>query len=125
MKNVMSDFFDFKKLVPVALEKYMLSREARAGRVCARFRILAEELIPLGNGNFDNATISEATLKDLKKEVGEIVKPKYFKGGTLYVSVPSSIWAQRVFVHRHQLITRLNEELGDSEVKEIRTVVEM
>ena len=100
----MNDFFDFKNLFPAVLRKYKMSREARAGQVCTRFKVLAEDV--MGEGS------------------SEVVSAKFFKNNTLYISVPSSVWAQRVFNFRHQIITRLNEELGSEEVYEIRTVLD-
>lgn len=96
----MNDFIDFKKLIPQALLKYKLNREARAAQICSGYGRLAKDF------GLDDA------------------KAKYFKGHTLYVSVPSSIEAQRLFNHRHDILTRLNEELGKEEIFEIRTVLE-
>ena len=99
----MSDFLDFKKFLPKALEKYKVTREARAALICNRFREIAPGII---GGD--------------SKEI----HPKFFKGHTLYIAVPNSIWAQRVYVHRHDLIMKLNLEAGNEEVHDIRTVVE-
>ncbi len=96
----MNDFIDFKKLIPQALLKYKLNREARAAQICSGYGRLAKDL-----------GIEDA-------------KAKFFKGHTLYISVPSSIAAQRVFNHRHDILTKLNVELGKEEIFEIRTVLE-
>lgn len=99
----MSNFVNFRDFLPKAIAKYNVSRETRAAHVCARFRKLAPNVI------------GEDSLKH--------ISPKFFKHGTLYVRVPSSIWAQRVYVHRHELMIQLN--LDDSlQVKDIRTLVE-
>ena len=100
----MSEFLDFKRFLPKALNKYNMSRQARAATVCKRFR----ELAP---GMMGDEAASHAV-------------PKFFKHGRLTIAVPSSLWAQHVYVHRHELITRINLELGEGTVKEIRTVVE-
>lgn len=99
----MSDFIDFKKFLPKALEKYKVTREARAALICNRFREIAPGIIGGDSGD---------------------VKPKFFKGHVLYIAVPSSIWAQRVYVHRHDIIMKLNLEAGSEVVHDIRTVVE-
>ncbi len=101
----MDDFFSFAELVPKALAKYKIEREARAALVCQRFRTLMPSI--------------------LGDDAGSSVKPKFVKGGTLYVSVPSSMWAQRVYVHRHELLVQLNLNMAEkSGVDDLRTVVE-
>ena len=100
----MNDFLPWQNFIPKALAQYKLTREARASLVCARFRQLAPDLIG--------------------EEARAAVKPKFFKGGVLYVAVPSSIWAQRVYVHRHELLLKLNLHLDKPYVHDLRTVVE-
>lgn len=102
----MGDFIPFLDLIPRTLARYKLDRQARAALICGRLR----ELLP--------------------KIVGEDapndgVHPKYFKGGVLMISVPNSVWAQRVIVHRHELLQRLNLYLEKPWVKDLRTVVEI
>ncbi len=99
----MNDFIDFKKFLPKALEKYKVTREARAALICNRFREMAPGII---GGDAHE------------------IHPKFFKGHTLYVAVPSSVWAQRVYVHRHDLIMKLNLDTESDLVHDIRTVVE-
>lgn len=101
----MNDFFSFTDLLPRAISKYKLDRQARATLVCKRFSDLMTSILG------DDST--------------GIVKAKFVKGGVLYVSVPSSIWAQRVYVHRHELLMKLNLNLGEmSGVEDLRTVLE-
>jgi Dna[CI] antecedent, DciA len=101
----MDDFFSFAELVPKALVKYKIEREARAALVCQRFRTLMPTV--------------------LGEDAPAAVKPKFVKGGTLYVAVPSSVWAQRVYVHRHELLVQLNLNMAEnSGVDDIRTQVE-
>jgi predicted nucleic acid-binding Zn ribbon protein len=101
----MNDFIHFSDFIPQALRKYKLTREARATLICARFRGLMPSVVG--------------------DDLPEAVQPKFFKGGVLYVSVPSSIWAQRIYVHRHDLLMKLNLHLGQDWVKDLRTVVEL
>lgn len=101
----MGDFIHFSEFIPKALARYKLNREARAALVCARFRDLLSGIVG----------------EDAAKEG---VKPKYFKNGILVVTVPSSIWAQQVYVHRHELLHRLNLYLEKEWVKDLRTIVE-
>ena len=100
----MSDFVPLKNLIPKAIANYRLTRQARAALICQHFRELAPRVIG----------------EDAKEEI----RPKYFKGGTLYIAVPNSTWAQRVYVHRHDIIMKLNLCLEKESVREIRTVVE-
>jgi len=100
----MNDFIHFSDFIPQALKKYRLTREARAGLVCARFRTILPTIVG----------------EDAKKEV----HPKFLKAGVLYVAVPNSVWAQRVYVHRHELLLKLNMHLGKEWVKDLRTIVE-
>ncbi len=98
----MSDFVDFKSLIPRALEKFRLGREARASLVCERFRLIAPVIVGQG--------------------CEELIHPKFVKNGVLYISVPSSIWAQKVFVKRHMLMEELNRE--KEIVKDLKVQVE-
>ena len=96
-------FQDLKSLLPKAMAKYNMTREARAAQVCSAFR----ELLP----------------RIVGEEAGEKVSPKFFRNGILYVSVPSSGWAQRVIIHRHELLTALRVRAEEVNVKDIRTQV--
>lgn len=101
----MNDFFHFADLVPKALAKYKIEREARAALVCQRFRTLMPSI--------------------LGEDANHSVKPKFVKGKVLYIAVPSSVWAQRVYVHRHELLMQLNLNMAEhSGVDDLRTVVE-
>lgn len=101
----MTDFFTFSELVPKALAKYKMEREARAALVCQRFRTLMPSI--------------------LGPDAATSIRPKFVKGKVLYVAVPSSVWAQVVYVHRHELLVQLNLNMAEhSGVSDLRTVVE-
>lgn len=100
----MNEFIHFKDLIPKALRKYQLDRQARAALICARFK----DLMP----------------KVVGEDAATEVSPKSFSNGMLLVRVPTSIWAQRVFVHRHELLTQLNLHLDEAWVKDLKVVVE-
>ncbi len=97
-------FIDFKKLLPGAIARYNVERETQAAHICERFREVAPSI--------------------LGKEGSTLMRPKYFKRGTLTIAVPSSLWAQRLVIHRHDLIMKLNLSLEHEWVNEIRPVVE-
>ncbi len=100
----MSDFQHFSRWIPKAIVRYNLSRQARAALICKRFRKLAPSI--------------------MGEDILKYIKPKYFKRGILYISVPNSLWAQHVFVHRHDLIMKLNLQLEKEWVHDIRTQVD-
>lgn len=99
----MKPFVQFQDFLPKVVAKYNASRQTQAALVCERFRQLAPGVVG----------------KDALQHIG----PKFFKHGTLYIRVPNSIWAQRVYVHRHELMIQLNLDEG-TKVKDIRTLVE-
>ena len=100
----MDEFVWSKDLIPKALAHYQVDRQARAALVCTRFRNIVTEIVG--------------------KDAEGIVKPKYVKSGVLYVAVPNSIWAQRVYVHRHELLTHINLASQKPLVEDLRTYVE-
>lgn len=100
----MNEFVHFSSFIPSALKKYKMTREARASLICARFRTIAPSIVG----------------DDAPKEV----HPKFVKAGVLYIGVPNSLWAQRITVHRHELLLKLNMNLGKDWVKDLRTLVE-
>ncbi len=99
----MNDFKHFSNWLPNAIAKYNMGRETRAALICERFRNLAPTII------------GESAM--------EHIQPKCFKGGVLYISVPDSLWAQQIYVHRHDLMIKLNLNLDKDWVHDIRTNV--
>lgn len=110
MKHCMNDFIHFKDLIPQALKRYKLTREARAGMICEHARTLIPRIV--------------GRQGDISKQVETRVRPKFFRGGILYVAVPSSVWAQRVYVERHTILEELNAHLDKAWVRDLRAVVE-
>lgn len=80
-----------------------MGRETRAALICERFRNLAPSII--GESSMDH------------------IQPKCFKNGILYITVPNSLWAQQIYVHRPDLLMKLNLNLDKHWVKDIRTHV--
>jgi hypothetical protein len=101
----MSDFINLKDLIPKAVRRFGMQREVRSAKACERFRKLLPELVG--------------------QEAPSHVRPKFLKGHILYVSVPSSIWAQKVFVKRHDLLEQINAGLEKPYVHDLRTLVEV
>lgn len=100
----MNEFIHFSNFIPNALRKYKMTREARASLICARFRTIVPSVVG--------------------EDAPKVVRPKFVKGAVLYVAVPNSMWAQRITVHRHELLLKLNMNLGKDWVKDLRTLVE-
>ena len=60
----------------------------------------------------------------IKEEYGNVgtcnLQPDFFKNGTLFVRGISSVWTAEIFANRSFIIRKMNEELGDGVVREIR-----
>ena len=97
----MADFTSFQSLIPKALKKYKMERSARASLICEKFRSIAPRIIGDDCENF--------------------IHPKFVKDGVLFISVPSSIWGQKVFNSRHKIIEELNG--NDEIVKDLKFIM--
>ncbi|GAB6062060.1 DciA family protein [Deferrisoma palaeochoriense] len=53
-------------------------------------------------------------------ELARRVRPLSLRGGVLVLGVPSSAWAQQITFLRQEILSRLNERLGGSEIRAIR-----
>ncbi len=101
----MNDFLSFTDLLPKAIARYQMDRQTRAALVCKKFRDLVPSIVG--------------------EDASHVVEPKCVKNGVLFVRVPSSIWAQRVYVHRHELLLKLRLQMNDrADISDLRTVVE-
>lgn len=65
--------------------------------------------------------VAEADAVDLwprvvDKEAGENSQAVIVKGGTLYVTVSSPVWAQQLSLKRRELVDSLNAALGGGEI---------
>ncbi len=47
-------------------------------------------------------------------------KADYFKDKKIFVKSQSSIWASELMLNRAQIIKKMNEELGDGAIREIK-----
>ncbi len=98
------NFWDFTKLLPRAIEKYNMERETRASLICKKFRDFAPSIV--GEKVFSHMNV------------------KYYKNGILYVGVSHSAYAQYLHIHRHDIITKININLKNEWLKDLKTLVE-
>lgn len=60
----------------------------------------------------------------IKEEFGNVgalkLRADYFKNKTIFVKLTSSAWASELFSNRNTIIKKLNKELGDGAIKEIK-----
>ena len=62
--------------------------------------------------------------KIIKEEFGNVgaskLKADYFKNKTIFIKYTSSAWAGELFSNRTGIIRKLNKELGNGTIKEIK-----
>lgn len=60
----------------------------------------------------------------IREEFGNVgatrLQPDFFKGGTIFVKPTSSAWASELFSNRNTIIKKINKELGEKEILEIK-----
>jgi len=60
----------------------------------------------------------------IKEEFGNVgaskLRPDYFKNKTIFVKLTSSAWASELFSNRNTIIKKINKELGEGAIKEIK-----
>lgn len=60
----------------------------------------------------------------IKEEYGNIgaekIRPDFYRNSTLFLKSESSIWSAEVFSNRSFIIRKMNDELGEKVVREIR-----
>lgn len=96
-------FAHLKNILPKTVNKYNLNRAFKAAKVCKKYEKVAKEV--LGDEGLRNA------------------RPLYCKNNVLFIEVKNSGWASEVYQHRAELLRRINAELEDEKVEEIRTRV--
>jgi predicted nucleic acid-binding Zn ribbon protein len=96
-------FTPFQKILPFALNKMGMAREARAALVCEKYRQLAP-----------TAVHKEALIHTV---------PKFFRTKVLTIGVANPAWAAHVASRKNELMAALNNALGENYVTEIKTRV--
>lgn len=57
--------------------------------------------------------------KVVGEKISQITEAKFFSNGKIFVRVKSDVWRNELFFHKKELLQRLNQELGESIVKDI------
>jgi hypothetical protein len=60
-------------------------------------------------------------IQDEFGQVGlEKFMPDYFSGKTVFIKSTSSIWASELFLNKNKIIRKMNAELGEGSIENIR-----
>lgn len=102
-------FTPFQNLIPRAAANYGIAKELKAIQICREFEKILPDL-------FENS----------KEEAAANIRAKFYKGNTLFVSVPSSIWASEVMMRKHKILETMSQKFrgrfGRPLVKELKTL---
>lgn len=96
-------FSPFQQYIKRAADKYGISRELNAIKVCNDFRAIVPELFSRIPQASDNIT------------------PAHYKNWTLTVNVPSPAWAQEVIMRKEKIIEEMNTKAGRKIVRNLFT----
>lgn len=94
-------FIPLSKILPRTIQKFGLTRQARAALVCERYRKIAAQIFT--------------------PQIQINAWPKYYKNKTLVIGVNHPAYATEVIQQKEKILQFLNEKC---EVKDIRTKVE-
>ena len=97
-------FTHISNLLPRAMVKKGIKRQAEAAHVCEKFRQIAPELLP--------------------PEVYEHVRVQSFKNKVLTIAVKHPVYAAEINNYKHRLTKSINDALGKQHIASIRTVLE-
>lgn len=96
-------FSPFQQYIKRAADKYGISKELNAIKVCNDFRAIVPDLFQRIPQASDNIT------------------PAHYKNGTLTVNVPSPAWAQEVIMRKEKIINEMNEKSGKKVIRNLFT----
>ena len=97
----MGDFVHLKDLIPKVASKFQIQGELKASLVLTRAEILIAEMF--------------------STHLSQLIHPKKFLEGVLWCTVRNAAVAQELQERSHLLQQKLNESLGLSAVKQIRS----
>lgn len=98
-------FEPFQQFISKSINRYGLSREFKAAKVCHDFRAIVPEI-------FENYP-----------EISSFVFPAYFKDNTLMVNVKDPAWAQEVIMRKEKIIDFMNKKAGEEVIKKLKTKI--
>ena len=96
-------FEPFQQFVKKAANRYGISTEMNAAKVCHDFREIIPELF-----------------KNIESPV-EYISPSSFKDQTLTINVDNSAWGQEVIMRKEKIIDQMNKKAGKEIIKNLRT----
>lgn len=96
-------FTPFQQYIKSAADKYGISKELNAIKICNDFRALVPDLFQ---------KIPQAS---------DHVTPAHYKNGILTVNVPSSAWAQEVIIRKEKIIDEMNSKAGKKVIRNLYT----
>lgn len=73
----------------------------------------------------DEKTVFFIFKKIIREEFGNtgsaMLQPDYFGKKILFVKAASSVWASELWLNRNKIVHKMNKELGEGSVQEIKT----
>jgi predicted nucleic acid-binding Zn ribbon protein len=91
---------EFQKLIDIAAAKNGFSLTLKAIRVCQEYRNVAKSI-------FSEKVLQKAM-------------PISYKQNILTIGVEDSAWSQKIVMHQHVIIQKINEKIGSNTVLKIR-----
>lgn len=96
-------FQPFQNFIPRAANRYGISKEMEAAKICGDFRKLMPELF---KG---------------RPHAADYIQPAFYKNKILTLNVLSPAWAQEVVMRRQQIIEEMNKKAGHQVIHTLRT----
>jgi predicted nucleic acid-binding Zn ribbon protein len=79
----------------------------------------------LRRGVLDDATVFFVFKKVIQEEFGNLgienFRADYYKNGTIFIRCQSSAWASELWLNKNRIVRKVNKELGESIITEIKT----
>lgn len=74
--------------------------------------------------SLDDKTVFFLFGKIIKEEYGsqgsKNLKPNFFKNGKIFVKSESSIFASELLLNKNEIIRKINQEIGNKEIQDIK-----
>ena len=96
-------FEPLQQFIDKTANRYGISKEMKAAKVCYLFRSLTPAL-------FKGREVAE-----------EDISPAHYQSNTLTINVSSPGWAQEVIIRKEKIIKEMNAKAGEEVVKYLRT----
>lgn len=72
----------------------------------------------------DDKTVFFVFKKVIQEEFGNLgvenFRPNYYKNGIVFIKCQSSNWASELWLNKNKIVRRINKELGENIIKEIK-----